>query len=107
MHQSLGNIYKDAADVIRRQGWCQKVYGTRDGPVCTLGAVYTAMGGTPHPEDFPERIQASSALKAVTALNGLLDTGVVAWNDHPRRTRTEVLRTLEVAAWVYDDQAPA
>lgn len=81
----VGQCLMDAADILRKHGWCQRALCDDVGRYCALGAISAA--GT-------------------NALN--LTTGVLAkhlgivwiseWNNAPERTAEEVIAALEDAA---------
>lgn len=99
-------IYRDAADVLRTNGWHQgSYYASGSGlppehcQVCLLGALRVATTG--QPEGYSSKIYAT-----VAWLEGFLNTGVPrslhmfldSWNDDPGRTVADVIDLLTRAA---------
>lgn len=98
----------DAADVIRKRGWCQKFHdGER---VCAVGALHVAFGSTPTLRVLPNGTSipvfepswpdgcdvAADHVKAVLHLGEW--ESLPDWNDAPERTADEVISALEAAA---------
>ena len=92
--ETVGDVFADAATVIRERGWCQDVASLPSGEVCIGLAVSIAAWST---WPFAWSIYWHLRRHMGTRLIG-------AWNDQPERTITDVLRLLESAAWTYNDQ---
>lgn len=96
-----------AADRVAR-GWCQGVYGDRDGNVCLVGAVGIACGRKISASEgsyFEDNHRATSTSaedlareRMKTALSYLPMPGPDRWNDEPGRTQEEVVEALRTAA---------
>jgi hypothetical protein len=83
----IGMVFQRAAEKIRLNGWCQEEFMDVHGHYCLVGA-----------------------LRAVTAEEDSVVCGImkrlgfrtcraaIMWNDHPMRTRAEVIWLLESAA---------
>ena len=92
-------VLSRAADIVQERGLNKGDYATRynstEGPVCAIGAVRLAAGGSPW--RFTEL-----AGKACSVLAGVLpklyDEDISAWNDKPRRRKHEVVKLLRKAA---------
>ena len=76
----LGLILSDAADLIERHGWCQKVWSI-DERRCVFQAIRDVSGPSfgAAIEFFKRRLDVLNA---------------VAWNDAPERTKEQVIAAL-------------
>lgn len=108
-HEAVARVLDDAADLIERDGWCQRQLGTPDGRVCTMGAIAKTLGCyETQPSGFgawgndyhvTALVQSSNrALVEVIEADPALLWPVPAWNDDPARTKQEVLDALRAAA---------
>lgn len=84
-----------AAAVIEDRGWCQWSYESLDGRVCLLGALKVAAGGSPN-DDEDEDSVVGIAKRAMAGAVGKVF--VHSWNDHPNRTKEEVVAKLRAVA---------
>lgn len=78
---------RDAAELIREKGWCQHSFGDTAGPSCLIGAIFKVSGWSP---------TTANAMRAVTKAIG--GHSAMRWNDHPSRTKDEVISALLQAA---------
>lgn len=102
---TYGGLYAAAAAKIRRDGWTQDSYGTVDGPTCLIGAVNTVSSNGTSTVVGPIGVERQAGFDLGSLLYGGGTTnGVYCWNDRIGRTQDEVVKLLELAAWVYDDQ---
>lgn len=93
-----------AADVIRERGLAKHTLCDAKGGVCIRGAILVAMSATPAP--FPlswkmlDNINAEDFSQRDTAVRTYLGSQVPTnyWNNHPERTKEEVIAALEGAA---------
>lgn len=77
------NVYARAADLLRRDGWCQGMSHHPDGRWCLVGVL---------------SLEAWEPNRVKTKL-GILPLGSVSdWNDAPGRTLPEVLAVLDELA---------
>lgn len=101
---------REAADVIRRNGWIQGDYFDRDQldggriskdcSVCLHGAINLAAGGDPENDYHHNAVKATNTLVEWlwTALDPAIYASLSAWNDAPGRTAEQVIAALEAAA---------
>lgn len=81
------------ADLLEREGWCQRAFSTDDGRMCAA----LALTSTTNPSGSAANFTAHSAARA--ALCTVISTGnVMAWNDVPGRTKAEVVGAFREAA---------
>lgn len=93
---TVGDVLSAAADRIEKYGWKRGNYGTTFGPVCAWGAINMATTGRP---GGVVSSQAENMLsKFINPPSGLVD-----WNDNIAESKRQVVKTLRLAAWVYDD----
>lgn len=85
----VGQALLNAADVLRRDGWCQGESRDPQGRHCALGALMEAGSVT-------AVMRGGVRLKRSL---GLEDTSVAFWNDRPERTKEQVIEALERAAY--------
>lgn len=91
----IGQKLLEAADYIERNGWCQHA-AFHEGRACMLGGIYAACGGEDRGEGFdtcPFNYD-----KAVSRI-AKFAPGLGVWNDHPHRTKDEVVAVLRKAAY--------
>lgn len=101
---TISDDLRQAATVLRRDGWQQHDVGTVDGPKCALGALqYVASGGTGVRGDDIDASAYARAHKADVAVSKFVGKWVAAWNDNPDRTAEEVITTLETVAKENED----
>lgn len=99
MDDKLSTILNDAADLLEREGWIQGALESREGR-CAVGAIRAACG-IDNNRDFDKQERKLIALsrRAIwAARRGLPFATITAWNDHPARTREEVITALRKAA---------
>lgn len=95
----IGERLLKAAQIIRERGWCQGIAEMRSGEVCAFGAIlqtgrYDTVG-----IDAYVRLSDFVATLDHKCLPESAGTNFVArWNDHPSRTKAEVIAALEAAA---------
>lgn len=85
----------DAANRIRKKGWCQGMGVNRWGEMCALGAIGSI--------DASTTARTMAARMLVRYLNappyvGYPSVHIPAWNDASGRTKEEVIAALEGAA---------
>jgi hypothetical protein len=80
----LGLILFAAADLIKRNGWCQHSFQNGVGETCAAGAIKAVAAGS-----YP------AALRLFQLRLGVEHVG--RWNDDPARTKEEVIAALEAA----------
>jgi len=104
MMETVGDVLNAAADVIEKRGWTRGTFCDAAGNVCTMGAINASLSGRPNgvgTDAYAMQARRQAAM-GIKFLAGAFD--VASWNDEMERTKPEVLRTLRLAAWVYDDQ---
>ena len=87
-----------AAEVLRRDGWCQSRSHASTGEHCAAGAIEAAVDPnwqTSSGWEAEQNVRFGAALNAVQRRIDLVLTG---WNDAPGRTADEVIAALEAAA---------
>ena len=84
---AVADVLNGAADLIERDGWTRLVEVNSDGAHCTYGAM---------------KAQPGFDMSAVVWLQNFLSShgpsSIVGWNDHPGRTKAEVVAALRAAA---------
>jgi hypothetical protein len=92
IHNEVADLLDGAADIIERDGWCQKAL-ERDGAVCALGALNKAALGDAYGllSSHPNGLLAFGALFRRVGMLHL-------WNNEPERTKQEVLDEFRKAA---------
>lgn len=85
----VGQVLLDAADYIEKHGWCQGNYCDPLGRVCALGALNIVSCGIPN---HTEGIAINAAIRLMWNLR------ITQWNDHPERTKEEVIAALRKVA---------
>lgn len=105
----IGNIIAKAAKEIETRGWCQHILENDRGKVCALGALNYAMVGNWnfwHKRSHGKSDQRDAALKVLAAhlpadFEGRYPypaSRVVSYNNHPGRTKQDMLELFEKAA---------
>jgi hypothetical protein len=89
-------ILGEAADLIEKHGWVRCVYGNPEVGFCAAGAIWYAITGVPRGQLV--RGPANDTFMAALELLPCGSGGVAAWNDNPRTTKDDVIRTLREAA---------
>jgi len=96
----------NAADYIKKHGWCQSVLDTPDGRVCLMGALYAS-----HPDVYKAgksvlNMVLSNPNNAFTAINSAfkrityyLKDDPTYWNDRIAKSKEEVINLLETIAY--------
>jgi hypothetical protein len=116
LRQAVIRICRDAAALLRRDGWVQGMYGPTDpearGARCAMGAVRSA--STEKGMTFTERDAAVRELVRTAGLDTLRypEDDLVKWNDWPgngtpRRTADEVIAALDGTATRLEAEAAA
>lgn len=104
-------VFRSAAAIIQKRGWCKDGYYNANGNVCLVGAVTQALGqGIETPEMLvsPWQVEDSAVMRRlikVLRADGMWE--VARWNDEPERVVTEVIDLLESAAFDEDLKAAA
>lgn len=103
------NVYRDAADVIRKYGWVQGSFGTTERGFCLAGSVCFAITRL----EMGLGISMKEAV-AISGLTPLLEDmypgferegyGVSSYNDKVFESVDEVIAVLEKAAAKLDEQ---
>lgn len=88
-----------AADLIEQKGWLQGSYGSDRIGYCILGAINAVTDSWSSDEGFATDMAACELLDDILERAHGEGSGTVAiWNDHPGRTKDEVLQLLRHAA---------
>lgn len=85
MSKEVATVLKNAHDLIDKVGWVQREYGNPQRGYCMYGAI-DATGA-----QYPELTRCRDAVDAVVGGNG------IQYNDHPKRTKAQVLAALKKA----------
>jgi len=95
---TVGDVLSAAADRIEKYGLQKEGFGHPNGPVCAWGGINMALVG--HPADYAEQ-----GMDVRDNLAVFVDAteGIPHWNDTIAKSKRQVVRTLRLAAWVYDD----
>jgi hypothetical protein len=93
---TAAEILRRAADVLRRDGWCQGDMRRADGHRCMAGAVIAAMVTV-------DGHWSRAIEHAFFSVIGTHDR--TGWNDTPGRTAAEVIAALEAAAVLAESEA--
>jgi hypothetical protein len=112
-----GEVFRKAADYIRKYGWLKGGFGDEGGPRCVLGALGGICGwqmGAGVIWDATDRSQAGDVLRAVGARLGINVTelrdasiAIADWNDARAQKPEEVLDLLDGLAFDEDLKAAA
>ena len=93
---TVGDVLSAAADRIEKYGWVKNQFGDAGGPVCAWGAMN--LTAKHHPGS------ATDATFAVReAFGDFLGVPTARWNDNIAKSKRQVVKTLRLAAWVYED----
>ena len=103
MSSQVAQDLRDAAKILRRDGWIQRTYGTVDGCKCIFGALHYVASDGEHVDEsdmyWRDEDRANNAAEALAEYLGLEDyASIPIWNDAEDRTEEEVLGALEAAA---------
>lgn len=99
-------LLREAAKILRRDGWCQKTNKNQMGQHCLVGAIEEAFGreqffalnSKPHCYiEALDRVRAAM-LPDETDVEAIGRRSVTYWNDMPGRTAEDVIAVLERAA---------
>lgn len=94
---AVADVLNGAADLIERDGWCQRKYRGADGEHCVTDALMRAAGTKPGDTGSGAQLDLySDACLAVYPFTG--GWGLPSWNDTPGRTKAEVVAALRAAA---------
>ena len=86
------NLVKAKAYMLKH-GFCKNTLADRGGRVCALGAINGAIYGNPH--SMEGGLDFSRTLVALESAVGVQD--IPAWNNHPKRTKQQVLAGFDKA----------
>lgn len=87
-------VLTDAADLLRRHGWCRSFMTNSRGQMCVRGAIEAATPGDLILTSSSPRQQAFAMLKALLPA----DKGLMHWNDHVCATPQQAIDLLLRAA---------
>jgi len=104
MMETIGDVLGAAADLIEKRGWSQGKYEDAKHCLCTMGGIHLALTGDPGEMGESAEVRGITCTTHNRLAEFVSRDGVVVWNDDESRTQPEVLHTLRLAAWVYDDQ---
>ena len=88
-----GDVLREAAAILERDGWEQGTYGDESGPNCIRGAINRAAGCK-----STVSVNEEIAHPAYVAITRHIHCGLELWNDAPGRTQAEVVKALLRAA---------
>ena len=82
------------SEVIKKYGWTQHQLGSEETGFCILGAMFRAYGSFKPGAPIVRRwLNAEAALLEHLRMEGEED--IIFWNDHPERTKQEVVALLQ------------
>ena len=84
-----------AARIIETCGWCQHENGSQTGPYCLMDAIRAAA-----PNSQTGQLVACHVANQIAIQLNHFPLG--SWNDHPDRTKTEVIDLLKTCATRYE-----
>ena len=88
------NVYRHAASLIQDRGWCHKGGLDDDGRICLLIAVTMAAVDRVHDDELSGPAGAIARCVDPDARSGSV-YAVIAYNEAPDRTETEVINLLQ------------
>lgn len=94
---TVADVLRDAANVLRRDGWCRGTMHQPTGEHCAIGAITTALGP---PSTDRTRLYASTA----DAFRTFINTGSIPiWNDYTALDGEDVAARMEKAAAAWEE----
>lgn len=86
-----------AADDLRQNGWLQGVWSTSCGKRCVVSAIYSHSGDhyRAAKEKIADHLNLNYDHEEINSVGGAL----IDWNNDPARTKEQVIRALEQAAF--------
>lgn len=93
---NASDVLNKTADRLESNGWLQGGLGGIEGPNCTVGALRIA-GEVPEECLVPDGPVEDAWHSFMDYIGGVQ---IADWNDHPRRTATEVVEALRAAALI-------
>lgn len=100
------DVLTSALEALERDGWCQRAIHDPDGSHCTLGAIERGVQAQPwYVRTDTERALsayhgAAARIRKIVRMDGT-PQGVAKWNDDPKTTYEDVVRTFKRA--IHDD----
>ena len=86
-------VYADAADIIRKKGWCQGEYHKKGDGYCILGAIAKAYGVSDN--ELTDNLHFIWLTSDLLRVIGSDFEGIEnEWNDEPGRTKGQVIAAL-------------
>ena len=89
----VSQLLWDAADLLERDGWCQREFEDAQGRYCLVGAINRA----PSPEPYSLELEIQR-LTATGYMQRFLGMEPMRWNDMHGRTKEEVVSALRRAS---------
>lgn len=83
---------REAVDQIKKHGWVQGTYRSRDGFICAVQGMMNAREEDAFVMNIPRANEAYMALH-------VFETWVPRFNDHPQTTEEDVLLLLKTIGW--------
>ena len=94
---AVADVLTQAADLIERDGWCQRAFRGDNGEHCASDALMRASGMAPGDTgSWEQKAMFDAACQYVYPHTG--GWGIPSWNDEPQRTQAEVVAALRAAA---------
>lgn len=93
---AVADVLNKAADLIERDGWCQKHFRGENGEHCLTDALMRAAGCFPGDSFGTKAVSYGKAYDVLT--RRVRRKNLVFWNDKPGRTKDEVVVALRAAA---------
>lgn len=88
MTADVAAVLDGAADLLERDGWCQRAWRNRTGQRCAQTALV----------DSAEGVYDDPWVKATWVMRQWIGESLTPWNDEPGRTASEVIAALRGAA---------
>src|SRR6516164_3781777 len=89
----VSQLLWDAADLLERDGWCQREFEDAQGRYCLVGAINRAL-----PLEVRQDLAEDLLEAAEMHMSKFVGADPMRWNDRPGRTKEEVISALRRAS---------
>lgn len=101
--ETIKKAISEGHKMLLRHGWTQNAFSSLSGGFCSGGALNFALTGEPQQQSglmVAAMARISDHLKLTPSYAPIVQkaNAVVKWNDHPARTKDEVIKAFEMAA---------